>query len=36
MHEKRASFSGEAVQFDWSEDWAAISNERIKLPAHTN
>jgi hypothetical protein len=22
---------GEAFQFDWSEDWAIIGNERIKL-----
>ena len=22
---------GEAFQFDWSEDWAVIANERVKL-----
>jgi hypothetical protein len=27
---------GEAFQFDWSEDWAIIGNERTKLQvAHT-
>lgn len=23
--------AGEAFQFDWSEDWAVIANERVKL-----
>jgi hypothetical protein len=28
--------TGEAFQFDWSEDWAIIGNERTKLQvAHT-
>lgn len=27
---------GEAFQFDWSEDWAVIAGERMKLQvAHT-
>ena len=27
---------GEAFQFDWSEDWAVIGSERVKLQvAHT-
>lgn len=24
---------GEAFQFDWSEDWAVIAGERVKLQA---
>ncbi len=28
--------SGEAFQFDWSEDWAILGGERVKLQvAHT-
>jgi hypothetical protein len=28
--------AGEAFQFDWSEDWATIGGERVKLQvAHT-
>ena len=26
---------GEAFQFDWSEDWAFIGNERIKLDSRS-